>query len=140
MGVWACECVFCGGMSDAMGSKHRCKTFFDRVFRLTDPVEKADFFDWIPQSVGKLNFKKLSRKSPFLTVCKKARFWLLQSKTAVFDLEIRLYCAVARNGCGITLSVVARKQIGGLVFYIAVCMGDCFLYIYPLDIRTRYFL
>ena len=24
--------------------------FFDRVFRLADPVEKVMFFDWIPQS------------------------------------------------------------------------------------------
>ena len=23
---------------------------FDRVFRLTDPVGKVEFFDWIPQS------------------------------------------------------------------------------------------
>ena len=22
--VWVCGCVFCGGMSDAMGSKNRC--------------------------------------------------------------------------------------------------------------------
>ena len=38
MGVWACGRVFCGGMSDTMGSKNRCKTF------------STDFFDWIPQS------------------------------------------------------------------------------------------
>ena len=32
MSVWACGCVFCGGMSDAMGSKNRCKTFSTEFF------------------------------------------------------------------------------------------------------------
>ena len=38
MGVWACGCVFCGGMSDAMGSKIKDKTF------------STEFFEWIRQS------------------------------------------------------------------------------------------
>ena len=60
--VWVCGHmrVFCGGMSDAMGSKNSCKTF------------STEFFDWQIQSksqvfrldspVGKLSRKKLSRK------------------------------------------------------------------------------
>ena len=36
--VWACGCVLCGGMTDEMGSKIRCKTF------------STEFFDWMPQS------------------------------------------------------------------------------------------
>ena len=62
MGVWSCGCVFCGGMSDAMGSKNRCNFFStdissrkSQVFRLDPPV-------------GKLSRKKLIRKSPFSTV------------------------------------------------------------------------
>ena len=35
--------------------------------------------------VGILSRKKLSRKSPFSNVCKKARLFGLQSKKAVFD-------------------------------------------------------
>ena len=30
--VWACGCVFWGGMSDAMGSKNRCKAFSTEFF------------------------------------------------------------------------------------------------------------
>ena len=30
--VWVCGRVFCGGMSDEMGSKHRCKTFSTEFF------------------------------------------------------------------------------------------------------------
>ena len=33
VGVWVCVlCVFCGGISDAMGSKNRCKTFLPGFF------------------------------------------------------------------------------------------------------------
>ena len=56
--------------------------------RNADPVEKVEFFDWIRQSEFSVE-KKLSRKSPFRP-CKKARLGL-QSKTAVFDSQIRLY-------------------------------------------------
>ena len=38
--VWVCGCVFCCGMSDAMGSKMTCNFF------------STEFFDWIPP-VGK---------------------------------------------------------------------------------------
>ena len=36
-------------MNDAIGLKNTCITF-SRVFRLEDPVEKVEFFDWIRQS------------------------------------------------------------------------------------------
>ena len=46
---------------------------FRRVFRLTDPVEKLEFFKYIfrlDPPIGKLSRKQLNRKSPFLTVRK----------------------------------------------------------------------
>ena len=64
---------------------------FRRVFRLTDPVEKLEFFKYIfrlDPPIGKLSRKQLNRKSPFLTVLESS-IWL-QAKTAVFDLQIRL--------------------------------------------------
>ena len=50
MGVWPRGCVFGGGMSDAISSKNTCKFFSTEFFRLEDPVEKVELFDWIRQS------------------------------------------------------------------------------------------
>ena len=55
--------------------KKQVKNFFDRVFRLTDPVEKLKI------ESKKLRFDRIN--------IKKARFGL-QSKTVVFDCQIRL--------------------------------------------------
>ena len=73
--VWPCECVFGGGMNDAIGSKNTCKTFFDRVLKSSfstgsasrnaqsKKVEsKKPFFD----CVRKLDLG-FSRKGPFST-------------------------------------------------------------------------
>ena len=60
-------------MSDAIGSKNtRVK-----LFRLEDPVEKVELFDWIRQS-------EFSVEKAFFQLRKKARFGL-QLKKAVFD-------------------------------------------------------
>ena len=40
---------------------------FRLIFRLADPVEKVDFFDWIPQSENSVE-KSGVEKSPFSTV------------------------------------------------------------------------
>ena len=66
--------------------KTGAKLFPLLVFRLTDPVEKLEFFDLIfrlDPPVGKLSRKQLSRKSPLSTVI-EISIWL-QSTTAVFD-------------------------------------------------------
>ena len=69
MGVSACGCVFCGGMSDAMGSKNRCKTF------------STEFFDWQIQS----------KKSSFSTgsPSRKTESKIVESKKGFFDYCVR---------------------------------------------------
>ena len=69
--VWVCGrvgvCfVFCGWMSDAMGSKTWCK-LFRLSFWTGRSSRKSPFFRLDPP-VGKLNRRRLSRKSPFSTV------------------------------------------------------------------------
>ena len=46
--VWACGCVFCGGMSDAMASKNRYKFFSTEFFDWQ--IQSKKFFDWICRS------------------------------------------------------------------------------------------
>ena len=65
-GVWACGCVFCGGMSDAIGSRNRCKRF--RPSFLTDRSSRKSQVFRLDSPVGKLSRKKLSRTSPFSIV------------------------------------------------------------------------
>ena len=59
MVVWACGCVFCGGMRDAMGSK----TFSIEQIRPTSLIQ-------LDMSAGLLIRKSLSRKALF-RLCKK---------------------------------------------------------------------
>ena len=64
--VWACGCVFCDGMSDAMGSKSRCKLF--RLSFSTGRSSRKSQLYRLDAPVGEFSRKKLSPKSPLLTV------------------------------------------------------------------------
>ena len=66
--LWVCGCGWCGGMSDAMGSKIRGKTF------------STAFFDWILQWKNSVEKSRVETKSTVY----ETRFGL-QSKKAVFD-------------------------------------------------------
>ena len=46
MGVWVCVLLL---DEQCDGFKKQVVNFFDRAFRLTDPVDKVEFFDWIRQ-------------------------------------------------------------------------------------------
>ena len=70
MGVWACGCVFCGGMSDAMGSKNRCKTFSTEFFDGQMQSKKSSFSTGSPsRKTQAISYTVgfVSRKRPFWT-------------------------------------------------------------------------
>ena len=81
--VWPRGCVFGGGMW-AMRSAQK---LFWLGFRLKDPVEKVEFFDWIRQT--EFSVKKSWVEKALFRLYKKARF-RLQPKTTFFDWESRL--------------------------------------------------
>ena len=59
--VWPCGCVFCGGMSDAIGSKNTGKTF------------STEFFDWIRSRNSQS--KKGESKKPFFSTVWETPIW-----------------------------------------------------------------
>ena len=102
-GVWACGCVFCGWMSDAMGSNiyiYIPGKLFRLSFSTGRSSQKSQVFRLDP-TVGKLSRKKLSRKTqsekvepkkPFPDCVRKpdSGFSRKRPKKAVFDGQIRL--------------------------------------------------
>ena len=66
MGVWACGCVLCGGMSDAMGSKIRGKTFSTGSGSRTSQSKKIESKKPLFDSVRKPDLG-FSRERPFST-------------------------------------------------------------------------
>ena len=62
--VWACGCVLCGWMSDAMDKKNTCNTF------------STDFFDWqIKSKKSSFSTRSLSRKTQSKKVESKMLFF-----------------------------------------------------------------
>ena len=82
--VWPCGCVVGGGMGDAIGSKNTCITF------------STEFFDWRIQS--EFSVEKSWVEKALSRLRKRARFGL-QSKTAVFDWQIRLHKNGLNSSC-----------------------------------------
>ncbi len=51
---------------------------FRLSFRLTDPVKKVKFFDWIPQSENSVEKTRVDKA--LFRQCKKARFGLVKNR------------------------------------------------------------
>ena len=69
VGVWACGCVFGGGMSDAIGSKNTCKTFSTEIFDWRIQSKKSSF-STEPASRNSQS-KKGESKKPFFDCIRK---------------------------------------------------------------------
>ena len=63
--MWACGCVFCGGMSDAMRAENRCKTFSTEFFDSKNSTFSTRSASRNPQS------KKVESKKPFFDRVRK---------------------------------------------------------------------
>ena len=69
MGVWACGCVLCGGVNDAMGSKIRCKKFSTEFFDGQIQSKESSFSTESPSR--KTQSKKVESKKPLFNCVRK---------------------------------------------------------------------